>query len=51
MTLEAWEIELELKNYVGAIYWRVFKLTLNSSRWAKLRSAYMAGPSDWSEGI
>ena len=42
---------LSLKNFVGAIYWRVFELTLNSSRWAKLRNAFWACPSDLSEGI
>ena len=35
-----WEenTSLKLKNFVGHIYWRVFELTLNSSRWATLRS-------------
>ena len=36
-----------LKNFVGAIYWWVFELTLNSNRWAKLRSMDWAVLNFW----
>ena len=32
---------LTVKNFVGAIYWWVFKLTLNSSRWANLKKCLL----------